>query len=342
MDTKEICFACLEEKVLTEEHIIVEAIGGKLKHKIYCGECNNEFGEKIDSEVFERFGFLAITLGIKTKGKRKGRRLPQFLKGENLKTKTKISFNGQDFVRKDPVVKIEVAEDGKTLKFADVRARSEKELKRIVSEINKKYKVSGKSKTFREYHPGPTDLKSDEWKFDTKLIRRAVTKMVYSFICLKLPRENVLSDSFDEIRLYIKTGKGVDMASANFVHTQFMSDYIGRPLHKICISFNKHENLVIGYIMLFGIYRYTVLLSRNYKSILEWPGFDYTLDPVTSQEVPVKSNFRAPYLKLNEILQPKHSLQLLNDEISQGYKNLENYTNNYKFEKLDLKEDTKK
>ncbi len=287
-----MCFACTKNRKLTKEHIIPQAIGGRLKAKLYCKKCNSELGRQLDNEISNKFVQFAVILNIKIEGRRKGSRFTQPLEVEDLETKTKLVFDGQDLIRKDPIVEIEKESDGKTIKSANVYARSEKELKKIIGSIKKKFKTSGKSKSFQEYHPGPRDTKYS-MMFDTKMLRRAVTKIAYSFICHKLPRSIVFSDSFNEVRSYITTGDGSDLACANFAHTQFMSDYI-RPLHKICVSLNKQDNLVIGYIMLFGIYRYTVLLSRNYKSSLEWPGLDYTFDPVTSKEVPVRANFRLP------------------------------------------------
>ena len=326
----------MKNRKLTIEHIIPQAIGGRLKAKIYCKKCNSEFGSQLDNEVSNTFNQFAVILNIKIEGRRKERRFTQPLEVEDLETKTKLVFDGQDLIRKDPIVEIEKESDGKTLKSANVYARSEKELKKIIGSIKKKYKMTGKSKSFQEHHPGPRDTKSSIM-FDTKLLRMAVTKIVYSFICYKLPRSIVFSDSFNEVRSYIATGDGSDLACANFAHTQFMSDNI-RPLHKICVSLNKQDNLVIGYIMLFGIYRYTVLLSRNYKSSIEWPGLDYTFDPVTSKEVPVRSNFRAPSLNLSEILRPKQSLQLIHDETSRGCKIMESYNVNYKFMGTDFEQ----
>jgi uroporphyrinogen-III decarboxylase len=44
---KSACFACKETKVLTEEHIIPQALGGRLKAKLYCKTCNENFGKDI-------------------------------------------------------------------------------------------------------------------------------------------------------------------------------------------------------------------------------------------------------------------------------------------------------
>ncbi len=45
------CILCLSPVNLTKEHIIPESIGGKLKAKILCAECNNDIGSKIYKEI---------------------------------------------------------------------------------------------------------------------------------------------------------------------------------------------------------------------------------------------------------------------------------------------------
>ena len=56
------CFACKKTKVLTEEHIIPQALGGRLKAKLYCKVCNDNFGEDIDAEITNQFSKIATIL----------------------------------------------------------------------------------------------------------------------------------------------------------------------------------------------------------------------------------------------------------------------------------------
>lgn len=43
-----LCIMCREEKDLTEEHIIPDCIGGSLKSKLLCKDCNSTIGRTID------------------------------------------------------------------------------------------------------------------------------------------------------------------------------------------------------------------------------------------------------------------------------------------------------
>ena len=161
-------------------------------------------------------------------------------------------------------------------------------------------------------------------------IRRAVSKIAYGFLCIKLSGDVILSLPFEAVREYIKNGKGSHRACANFIHTQFMTDHI-RPLHKIHVALDKKEKTVVGYVSLFGIYRFTILLAENFESKLEWPDLDYTYDPVRLEEVVGNENFRAPRLTKEQILHPRQSKQFIQDELCKGYKVIDGYIHDFKF-----------
>ena len=218
----------------------------------------------------------------------------------------------------------------------DIRARTEEELKNLSTNISQKYGLTDEIKHFEEHHPGPTDTVT-ELVFDNSLIRRCVSKIAYSLVCTKLPSDIVLSDSFDEIRNYIRFGSPTHLASANYAHTSFMTDDI-RPLHKVHISLNRRKCLVIGFISLFGTFRYTALLSRTFKSFLDWSGLDHTIDPVTSKEIYGNPNYRAPELETNEILSPRQSKQLVLGELAKGYRIVENYRGDRQFLKIETED----
>lgn len=317
------CFACTKPYVLTTEHIIPQAIGGKLKAVLYCKKCNETFGHKLDEEISKQFGYIGTLLNIK---RLRGESQPFEVK-EKMSGTTLI-FDGKDLKRKEPIVMIASA-NGKKLDSADIIARSEKELKKICASIQKRYKMSGGIKTFKDVNPGPTDTEHGIM-IDNPVLRMAVSKIAYGFLCIKLPKDVILSVPFEAVREYIKTHKVPALACANFIHTQFMTDYI-RPLHKIHIALNRSEKLVVGFVSLFGIYRFTVLLAENYESNLEWPGFDYTFDPVRLRQVVGNDDFRAPQLTKENIIHPKQSKEIVQSELDKGFKVIESYANGIKF-----------
>ena len=145
-----ICFTCKEPCVLTEEHVIPQALGGRLKANLYCKVCNEYFGKEIDSEITKQFGNIATILKIKRE-----RGNPQPFEVVDIDREINLVFDGKTLSRRDPVVKKELETDGKKLKSADVTARSRKELEKICGSIQGHYEVTGESKTFQEFHLGP-------------------------------------------------------------------------------------------------------------------------------------------------------------------------------------------
>ena len=317
------CFVCGEPKSLTLEHIIPQAIGGAWKERLYCKECNDTLGHALDQEISKQFGWIGTLLSIK---RERGETQPYEVK--ELKSGTGLLFDGKGLTRKKPVVKI-VTNDGTKLDFADVTARSERELREICASIQERYEVPGGITTFQDAHPGPTDAVRVT-TIDNTLLRRAVSKIAYGFTCMKLPSSIIFSSVFEPVRRYMKTADQPSLACANFVHTGFMTDYI-RPLHKVHVALNRKHRLLVGYVSLFGTYRFTILLAENFRSELELPGLDYTFDPVSRKQVFGNDNFRTPPLTKENVLRPKQSKQFVTAELHKGQKAIESYAENFEF-----------
>ena len=317
------CFVCKEPRSLTVEHIIPQAIGGTLKARLYCKECNSVFGQALDDESSKQFGWIDTLLNIK---RERGKTQPYEVK--ELKSGTALLFDGKGLKRKNPVVK-RSSKDGKKLDSADITARSERELQETCASIQKHYEVPGGIETFQDVHPGPTDAERVT-TIDNALLRRAVSKIAYGFTCIKLPQSIILASAFEAVRQYMKAAEQPYLACANFVHTGFMTDHI-RPLHKVHVGLNRNQRLLVGYVSLFGIYRFAVLLAENFESELEWPGLDYTFDPVRRKQVVGNDNFRAPQLTKENVLHPKQSKDFVLAELHKGHKVIESYAETFRF-----------
>jgi hypothetical protein len=305
------------------EHIIPQAIGGKLKARLYCKSCNETIGATLDNEVSRQFGWVATLLNIKLE---RGKTRPYEVR--DLKTGTKLLCDGKSLRRKSTAVKV-ASKTGKKLDFADVTARSEQELKQICSSIQRRYNVPAEDMvTLQDAHPGPTDTEH-VMMIDSTLLRRAVSKIAYGFTCTRLPASVIFSSAFETVRRYIATPDEPALACANFLHTGFMTDHV-RPIHKIHVALNRDRGLLVGYVSLFGIYRFTILLAEGFRSELEWGGLDYTFDPIRQEMVMGNDNFRAPRLTKENILHPKQSKELVQSELDSGYRVLESYVKDFR------------
>ena len=85
------CYICGNEithENYTDEHIIINAAGGRLKSKsLICRQCNSDFGEKIDNALAKQLNFLANQLMIKRE-----RGKPQPIVGKKEVSKEEVCF----------------------------------------------------------------------------------------------------------------------------------------------------------------------------------------------------------------------------------------------------------
>jgi hypothetical protein len=293
------CFLCGTETKLTREHIIPQCLGGTLEDELYCKECNEGCGHEVDAELARQFGPNATLLQV---ARARGVNQPfEFITDNG---KLKLRCDGKSITRADPVVRTEKDEKGR-LKAAEVIARSEEEQRAIFNGLAKKYGINPVQGLF-EMVENPPPAGYHEFELDNPLIHRAIGKIAYGFTCLRLPRKLVLSAAFDPIRKFILGNQADRLASSNYSHGDFMVDN-QRPLHKIHLSLNRNARVLTGYVALFGTFRYTVLLSEELFSDLEWRGLDYTYNPVTEMTIEGNDNFAAPALTREEIVMPRNA-----------------------------------
>ena len=85
------CYICDTEitpQNESEEHIIINAAGGKLKSKVLlCKKCNSEIGHEIDSELAKQLNIVANTLMIKRDSGK-----PQAIIGDKISSGEKYSI----------------------------------------------------------------------------------------------------------------------------------------------------------------------------------------------------------------------------------------------------------
>lgn len=302
----EKCLLCRQESILTNEHIIPESIGGKLTSKIFCANCNNTMGSTIDAEVFNKFNILNNIFLLK-----KSKQSPATVMADSQNQV--LLFDGVKYSIKEPIIDAEFSEDGSKLVYLNVKTWDKKRTIEIASGFNKKHNTNFKES---DVHLEKTIIQNSFnfiIEYENSLILRAVSKIAFAFLCTKLPRKEILKPNFNLIRKYISIGCKNKLAAFNFNHTKFMCDY-NNPLHKISISYNKEFNRLVGFVMLFGFYRYSILLSNNYNTNIDLNDFEYNFNPVSQKEIIIKNPIQPPLLSINEIITPKHDQNSLKIE----------------------------
>ncbi|USD22558.1 HNH endonuclease [Microbulbifer variabilis] len=312
------CFLCKENKELTVEHIIPQAIGGFLKEPIYCSGCNNKSGEDIDSTVTSAFARYASLMNVK---RERGENQPFVV--NDKESGLELEFRNNSFNRKTTIVEKETNSEG-VLISAQIYARSTAELNKIKTGFSKKYNIP-KCNFRLEQSEIPPPIGEVDLILTGNDLYRAIAKIAYGFACIKIPKERILSSHFDGIREYIKGERDSKFVSLNYESTSFMSDN-NRPLNKICITYNRLEGIVIGYVAIFGAFRYTILLGEQLTSNIEWATIDHTADPIRRREIPTPNYFIPPRISKNEVLYPNQTEQSVIQALNDGLKLIRNHS----------------
>lgn len=314
---KDNCFICQEEKELTKEHIIPHFLGGELQVKIYCKECNNTLGHNLDAKLYKLFGRYSTLLNIKRS--RDDRIIPFDL--VDVKTKTELIYDGRKLFRKRPIVKTEQEHDSIT--YIEIIGKSEEDLQKIAKGLSDKHSIK-----YEKFKFSKTTSENVSAEYDLDLsapeILRAIAKIAFGFSCLKLPKQ-VVEEHLSKIKRYIKNEGEDNFVSLNYKNTEFMTDS-KRPLHKVHLSFNRQDKLIIGYVALFGIFRYTVLLSDTFKSDIDWPSVDYTYNPITKKQVLSPDLFMAPRISKADVISPQQTANQVLECLNEGMKIISEYS----------------
>lgn len=306
-----ICYLCCGELELTDEHIIPQCLGGVLREPLYCETCNTQCGHNVDVELAAQFGRFATLLLI---SRQRGINQPFTIVVDD-DSGIKMRCDGLTIKRSKPVVRIETSNSG-VLTEAEVIARSEEELKEIFGRIAARYNIDP-SLCQIEQLENPAPVAYHEFAIDNVLIRRAVAKICYGFACLRIPSTIVMGGEFDPIRRFILGFDEYPLACANYAHGDFMVDN-HRPLHKIHIRLERENRILVGYIALFGAFRFSVLLAENLSSEIVWPGIDYTYNPVSQRTVEGRDIYIAPSIGRENVLRPKHTREGVLRALIQG------------------------
>ena len=306
------CYSCCTRKPITKDHIIPQAIGGKLKAPL-CTECRDKV-QLIDLEVTRNLQQIATLLNVKRARK------------ENKPFKVRQVQSGAEFYINSKTgrrVKPEIKRDTNGHPIPIVKASSKKELNQILDGIKKKYgEFAQNIKTTSE----PISLGEIEYDNSVggRLFMRSVAKSSYLFFATRLPKEKVFSDTFNPIRDFIFEDSGDSLASFNYIHTKFMDDG-RRPLHGMAVHFDSQKRNIVAYVQYFGTFRFTVLLARTFPWEISIADLKYCINPVTGNKVPLKTEFILPDVTIQETLHPVQSTKLVETEIENGLKRLESY-----------------
>jgi len=274
----ENCYRCdnlLTEENFSNEHILLNAIGGRLKSKaLLCRDCNSYYGASFDNELASQLNFFANYLNIK---REKG--TPQDLKGV-------YSISGESAIlRSDgsnafigPKITEEKVDENLT--NVNIRSKNKKELQDIIKGLKRKYPDCQfdevDNSTFSAHEPISFVL-----KIGVNEAHKSVTKTLINYYLLKGGNK----DSIRHLLPYLE-GK----QEFNQVLMYLPSEWIYTPKteevsHIIKIKGSSIEKILYGYIEFFNVYKYLVLLNDSYNG--ESIDFTYAFDVLSLKELDV-------------------------------------------------------
>ncbi|MEN9862904.1 MAG: hypothetical protein RLZZ601_668 [Pseudomonadota bacterium] len=264
----------------SKEHVITEAIGGRLRVSGFiCKSCNNEAGRTWDAKLASQLLPLAHIFGVtRQRGVTPG--LPiSTTTGENL-----IMRPDGGFSPNKPSFSEEITPDGVQIKIV---ARDVNEAKSMLKGVQRKYPNTNTDQLLAnaEFSSSyPTGMVHHQLDFGGEVSGRSIVKSVLALAHQAGIAANLCNDAIQYLRDHT--------APACFGYYQATDLVANRPLetplHCVAVNANPVTGLVLGYAEYFGIHRVVVCLGKGYCG--EVVKSSYAIDPRTGKELYLSVN----------------------------------------------------
>jgi hypothetical protein len=241
----------------TDEHVIINAAGGRLKSKeLICKKCNADFGETIDGMLAKQLNTMANMLMVK-----RHRGEPQPIRGEKESTGEKylLDVGGKPKLTK-PTIKKTVNGDKTNI---SITARSEEELRQILTGIAKKnphFNVEEAMKSAKRREKYLDEALHFQNEIGGVEVFRAVCKCATNFYIYS-------KGDPAQIKHLIPYIKGEETKEVVWLHYQddlYELDP-SESFHIIHLVGNPKERILYCYVDYFNTHKYLVLLNDSYE-----------------------------------------------------------------------------
>jgi hypothetical protein len=255
------CYICgieITRENQSTEHIIPNAIGGRLKSKsLICKQCNSVFGNSIDSELSKQLNHIGNMLNIK---RDRGRAQPVI--GKNKKTGEQIilELGGKPSMSK-PIITEEINGDGKHIQII---ARSKKEAKRILNDLRHKYpeinveETLARAEVKREYVDDRVHLNTCIGGQESF---RSICKTAVNFYIFTGGEREYIQDLIP----YIKGDIVIDRVNFFYNDEEVIFKDSGQIIHGLVLRGDTREKVLYMYVEYFNANRFLILLNDNYE-----------------------------------------------------------------------------
>jgi hypothetical protein len=274
-----LCGVSLSKENDSEEHVVINAIGGRYKVSgVLCFSCNKGTGEKWDSALARDLQSLGLLVGVK----RDRGALPSLpvknLEGEQLllhadgsMSPAKVTFSER--VDESGGVKIELV------------ARSSEELRKILKGVKRKHPNFDLDLALSEaeeqfiYSSSPIDLSLD---FGGPLSGRSLVK---SALCFAVAN-GVAPRDCDSAKKYLLNHNEEACFGYWYDRDIVLARPEGVPIHCVAVSNLGTDGQLLGYVEFFGVRRMVVCLAEKYVGTSIHA--IYCIDPRSSEKIAIE------------------------------------------------------
>lgn len=273
------CYVCdieITKERETDEHILLNAIGGKLKSKkLICSGCNSDFGSEIDDTLAAQLNPIGNLLDIK-----RDRGQPQNVKG--------IYKNKDILIEPGGKLKLARAYTDKDENMFHIQASSERQarqvlkgLKRNHPEINVEEQINNAKRSI-SFLPSVTI----NMNFGGEEASRALCKMAVNFFIYNGGRP----EEIKHLLTYIKGSQ--EEAEFYFYYPKSEVFYKDEKeiLHTLILVGDPQQKLLYVYIELFNEFKMVVFINKEYEGEPTYESYHYNVvtNEVVDYEEPVK------------------------------------------------------
>lgn len=259
---------------MSREHVIPNAIGGKLKSNvILCKSCNSRLGNSIDGVLAKNLGkYMTMFAFNRERGKNQSIELFDAINNDKYKlfdNRLEMIKPYVEEIKNDSDVKIEII------------ARSDKEASKIVKGFQKKYNLTDDEiktsfKTKKRKFERLNKIVSISLEFGGIDFYRAIGKIALCYY-------SITNDDFDGLNDIVGYVNGDCIPEKNIVTMYYSEDNMSQWNNDAIfhyIGIKKHDDWIIGYIELFKVFKFVVKIKKvdNKKNINEARYYEWLTD----------------------------------------------------------------
>lgn len=309
------CYLCLEElskNNSSREHILLNAIGGRLKSdKLLCKDCNSKFGHEADTELARQLLFLSSYLNIK---REKGSN--PIIKGAKSKDgKTYNLINGFTPVLSKPTIESKTKEG---ITNYTINARNEQDLINMLKRIQKKepkfdIELAKKNAIRREEYlsePISVDL-----NIGGDLAFKSLVKIAVNYYIFSRNEKDEVNHLFNYLKGLEELKIGKHYYPENSIYIQEEKEVI----HLIHLVGDKNRNLLYAFIELFSSYSFIILLSTEYQG-KEFAS-TYCYDVIENKKIEKKVSLNISKDEMDQIIMmTRNDFEIIQKKVSRVMK----------------------